>query len=419
MAEELLKFENIKDDAVIEIIEVSGNTPIDLTSFLPAPSGSLNGDIRIIKHLINDIGVTISGDMQISSVKGDPKYQYTGYVYSAELSAWKALDGNYSAENVFFDNDLTYTANIGVLTVGSGGSSIINAAGKSVKDVFNTILAKEKAPSVTKPSIRLMLSTPGIGWNQAVEVGTTILPTTWTINFNKGSYQYGPADTEVLCTSVYIRDINGGVGLINQDSIVSSSIINTGGKWTFGPQIADDGSYQVAASAVYTSGTVPNSNIGNEVPSAAIVSGVTTVSSYKLTSYRKWFLWTDVDGTAEINSDTIRANAVSSGNAKLGRGAAIHFSTIIPTCKRVILALPAFSDGSHTYDAELIACTDVDGFGLPMLKNFTDGLSSMVIKGNNGYNPEDLEATYKVYVNKAEEGKVINTTTYDFIISAP
>lgn len=415
MAEELLKFENIKDDALIGIIEVSGNNPISLTGFLPAPSESLNGDIRIIKHLINDIEVTTNGDTQISSVKGDPKYQYTGYVYSADLSAWKALDGNYSAENVFFDNDLTYTANIGVLTVGSGGNGVINAAGKSVKDVFNIILAKEKAPSVTKPSIGLTLSTPGIGWNQAVEVGTMILPTTWTVKFNKGLYSYGPNDTEVSCISVYIRDINGDSGLINENSIISSSITSTSGTWNFGPRIADDGAYRVAVSAVYTSGTVPNSNIGNEVPSAAIKSGLATTSSYRITSYRKWFLWTDVDGTAEINSDTIRANAVSSGNAKLNPDKAIHFSTVIPTCKRVILALPAFSDGSHDYNAELIACTDVDGFGLPMLKNFTDGLSAMNIAGNNNYAP----VNYKVYVNRAEEGKVINTTTYDFIISAP
>ena len=32
------------------------------------------------------------------------KYSYTGYVYNG--SAWTAMDGNYNAENVYFDEDM-------------------------------------------------------------------------------------------------------------------------------------------------------------------------------------------------------------------------------------------------------------------------------------------------------------------------
>ncbi|WP_291627930.1 hypothetical protein [Clostridium sp.] len=55
------------------------------------------GDIAIVKSLI-----------------ADNKYQYTAYVYDAKTKAWAAMDGNYNATNIYFDNDLTITANIGV-----------------------------------------------------------------------------------------------------------------------------------------------------------------------------------------------------------------------------------------------------------------------------------------------------------------
>ena len=53
--------------------------------------------------------------------------------YSYDGAKWCAMDGNYNAENVYFDSDLTYTAPIGVMTVPSSGAGKISAAGKNVK----------------------------------------------------------------------------------------------------------------------------------------------------------------------------------------------------------------------------------------------------------------------------------------------
>ena len=52
------------------------------------------------------------------------KSSYTAYVYDGE---WKAMDGNYRADNVYFDEDLIYTANIGVKTVPGSGSGFFQA----------------------------------------------------------------------------------------------------------------------------------------------------------------------------------------------------------------------------------------------------------------------------------------------------
>lgn len=54
-----------------------------------------NGDIAIVKALI-----------------AEGKYQYTAYVYD---NAWKAMDGNYDADNVYFDDDILVTAPIGTI----------------------------------------------------------------------------------------------------------------------------------------------------------------------------------------------------------------------------------------------------------------------------------------------------------------
>ena len=90
-----------------------------------------DGDTAIVKRVI-------SGD----------KASYTAYVYDG---TWKAMDGNYNANNVYFDKDLTYTANIGVKTVPASGSGTIAAEGKNIKEVLASILAEEKNPRITQP----------------------------------------------------------------------------------------------------------------------------------------------------------------------------------------------------------------------------------------------------------------------------
>lgn len=59
----------------------------------------------------------------------DDKTSYTAYVYDGE---WKAMDGNYRADNVYFDDDITYTVAIGTLAKPSG-SAKFNAKGKNVE----------------------------------------------------------------------------------------------------------------------------------------------------------------------------------------------------------------------------------------------------------------------------------------------
>lgn len=137
-------------------------------------TGAAKGDIAIIREII----------------EGDKK-QYTAYVYTG--SQWAAMDGNYSADNVYFDKDITATYQFGKYKPDSTGSVTIAAAGKSVAGLFIDSLAEAKDPTVTQPSVSISLTNGG-----AKEAGTKISPA-YSVSFNKGKYEYGP-DTDITAT---------------------------------------------------------------------------------------------------------------------------------------------------------------------------------------------------------------------------
>ena len=85
----------------------------------------VNGDIAVVKKDID-----LSGHQQ-----------YTAYRWNGETSAWNALDGNYSADNVYFPNDMTMTYTFGKYTVPASGSYTLSCAGKSVAAVINDAYA--------------------------------------------------------------------------------------------------------------------------------------------------------------------------------------------------------------------------------------------------------------------------------------
>ena len=165
-------------DTAYSLEPVADQTDAQALATIESPK---DGDTAIVKRII-------SGD----------KASYTAYVYDG---AWKAMDGNYNAENVYFANDLTYTAPIGVLTVPSSGSGTIASSGKNVKDVLASILAKEKNPDTTQPSASM--NSDNI---KAYEAGTNI-PIKYSISTNPGSYTYGP-DTGVTFSG-YKATFNG------------------------------------------------------------------------------------------------------------------------------------------------------------------------------------------------------------------
>lgn len=237
-----------------------------------------------------------SGDfVVVKEAVGTDKYQYTAYVYAAD--AWKALDGNYNAENVYFDKDLTITSNVGVQHIDATGSKTLPTTGKNVKQVLDLLFAEEKDPSVTQPSVGITLNEAG-----AKEVGTSVTPS-YKVAFNKGKYEFGP-DTGVTATYAV------------SDTASHSATTDTGSFAAF--TVEPTTNYKVSVTATHTAGADPVSNLGNGRGDLKITAGEKTATSAAITGYRGWFqgYYNGTQALADattITSTQLRAFGVKNG----------------------------------------------------------------------------------------------------------
>ena len=305
-----------------------------------------NGDFAIVKAPIG---------------AGTDKYEYTAFMYSE--GAWKALDGNYDAENVYFSNNLTYTADIGVLTVPSSGSGTITAAGKNLKEVLAGILAKEKNPETTQPSLSVKLNEAG-----AKEVGTSITPT-YSTTFNAGSYSYGPA-TGVTATSYSISDTNSSTATTASGSLTAFTV-------------EDGTNYKVSATVNYGDGAIPKTNIGNAYAAGQIKAGSKSANSSTITGYRNTFYGSVTDKSGEITSAVIRGLA-GKKNGSISAGNTFKAAEAVGAM-RVIIALPT--------PRTCTSIKDENGLNAEALSAFTK--ITVSVEGANGYTAKEYNVYYK------------------------
>lgn len=221
-------------------------------------------DIEAINAAVGDTEIH-NGDTAI--VKRDianGKSSYTAYVYDGE---WKAMDGNYRADNVYFDEDLIYTANIGVKTVPGSGSGTITAAGKNVEEVLKSILAEEKNPVTTQPAASVTAQNVG-----TVEIGTH-KNITYTATLSAGSYTYGP-NTGIVAGTV---------------TATCDGKTLTGATGTFEGVIAEATEKKVSVSIEHAAGATPKTNLGNAYEAGKIAAGTKTATSAGLKGVRHMF----------------------------------------------------------------------------------------------------------------------------------
>lgn len=317
--------------------------------------------IEALTRIVNDASLN-SGDIGIVKVLiAGEKYEYTAYVYDGEN--WKAMDGNYSADNVYFNNDFIFTEKVGTVQSLTNGSATVKAAGKSVKEFLAGLFAAPKNPSVTKPSVSIVLSGSG-----AKEVGSIVTPK-YSATFNKGNYSYGP-DTGVTAT----YEVSN-----SNDDTVKNTLSDSFDAITIG----DDTSYSVTIKATYTDGAAPKNNLGTEMPELAISAGsASATSSGKYTGYRASFYGTLNEKENEIDSALIRSKLTASTNAFAnGR----EFSINIPVgAMRIVFAYPATL-------RDVTSVKDVNGMSAEIAGVFNKAIVS--VEGANGYEGID----YKVY----------------------
>lgn len=265
---------------------------------ITAITTALNGaepnthDVAIVKEAI------IAEELLSASVT--QKYQHTAYRWNG--SAWTAFDGNYSAKNVIFDEDFTFTTKIGTVQTLTNGSAKVAAAGKSVKDFLAGIFAAEANPSATAPSVTWTTEPKG-----TVEVGTEVTPT-YNAKLNAGSYTYGPATG--ITAKTWTIDI--------ADRTDDDQSTNSGSFSKFTVTDGMSGYAKITATASYDAGAVPVTNIGNPYPSKQIGAGSKSATSAGYTGYRAWFYGykagDSVINVSEIDSDDIRALTSANGS---------------------------------------------------------------------------------------------------------
>lgn len=196
----------LKDYVNRDGVTVITTTEANDATVLGGIAAPKNMDIAVIKRLIS--GTT-------------DKYEVTTYVYDAVTKAWKAADGSYNAENVYFDENITITTAVGNIGL-TNGSGEIPASGKNLKQVFESIWTKEDTEVArTNPSVTLTVS-----GSQSGEVGKTF--TTFpsaTLTFTSvGKYQdYGSKSSN---GTVYTANTASGVKFTEYKIAYGTSMTN-------------------------------------------------------------------------------------------------------------------------------------------------------------------------------------------------
>lgn len=301
-------------------------------------------------------------------ISGDKK-SYTAYVYNGK--AWAAMDGNYNADNVYFDEDITlagdYTT-VGNLTKSQSGTATFGVNGKSVKEAFIEMLSKTLQPNdPTLPSVRLTFTNA-----KAYEVGTTV-KVSYSSSLDPGSYTFGP-ETGVTASSWEITDTAGHTATTASGSF--DDVV-----------VADNTNYKITAKANYTQGAIAWDNMKKDSnPPKRIAEGSTSKTSGAITGYRNTFYGTRVNKD-ELTSDIIRA--LTKSNAAYANGKTFNISVPVGV-QRVVFAYPATL-------RDVSSVKDVNGMNAEIKSSFTK--FTMTVAGAGS----DAGIEYKVYVTDFAE----------------
>lgn len=312
------------------------------------PTGAAKGDIAIVREVIF----------------GDKK-QYTAYVYTGTGTAWAAMDGNYDAENVYFQKDLTITAPIGVQTIPDTGSKTLSTTGKNIKQVFDMIVASEKNPNTIQPTATLNSSNI-----EAKEVGTNIA-IAYSFATNPGSYTYGPATG--VAFSGYEATFNG------------ETLTDASGKFA-SVQVTDSTSLSISGRCSSSEGTIPVTNLGNPYEAGKIAAKNYTPSKGTLTGFRGWFY-------GYYNGDQAITDPAAITSAQLR---AFGTKTSFPTSTNTSKMQQMFFAAPKGRVSSVSISNAVNGAPLTVVKG------TCSVEGANGYDAVDYDLFY--VANAVAEG---------------
>lgn len=357
-----------------------------------------DGDVAIVKAAI-----------------ADGKYSYTSYVYEAALDTegetsthgWSAMDGNYSAANVFLKDKITLAGDYGkdsrndkITSIGNLRIGDTIEAGTSLQSLFMDMLSQRLQPSSTPtaPVASIVLYTDGATKKVvagAVEVGTTINPS-YTASLSAGSYTYGPA-TGVTASSYSINSTGRGtVDGATSETAEDNATTATG---TFSAFVVDDDtSYKLSVSIPHNEGAVAYDNLGDASnPEVKIAAGTKTANSSTVTGYRAWFCGYKNGETALADATAITGEQIRAlGNSANGSWKS---SMTVSQMKQMFFAAPAGKGYKPVIkDASTTAPQTVQG---PI---------TVAVEGKDGFTAINYDVWYVANASAASGSATLNIT---------
>lgn len=353
-------------------------------------------DALVAGKAVGDIGI-----VEAPLYEGSTENAHTAYVWNG--SAWAAMDGNYDATNVYFNEDITLAGSYTSVGNVALSSKTLSAKGKTLAEVMQSIFTKELYPTADLPTLTISGLSDTSG-----EVGSSFtLPTATLTVSDVGSYTYGPA-TGIEFSAEGLTLAQGAVASATNKKTNATAMV-AGNTMTL---TAVDNStlytdsvitYTFNASGSYTQGAMPVTNLGNDYADVRIAAGTATASakSAKRTGYRYMFAG---GTTSAASSEVVRAFTAKKNSKPTSAGTALEF-TAAQGATKVICAYPASWTGTPYFEM----------FGLAWAENANfSAKSNIQVADARGTVDGELQGdiAYKVYAWELDTPLAAETTKF-------
>lgn len=311
---------------------------------------------------VGDTAIVKTAIYEDTENESNNKYSYTGYVYNG--TAWAAMDGNYSAKNVYFDSELTVTKSFGKYEVSSSTPNrTIAAEGMSLYDLLMDAYSESKDPTATNPKVTNFNVTGNGASDTSFEVGTTVTPQ-WVSTFNAGSYTYKSTVSKDSISAVSGTGVSATAWEVKQGSDVIGTVEDGTGASSFvigdGNNTAVSGSVSYSITADYSNGNYALTNL-NTLPKndVRITAGTTAAATDTLTWVRKMF----GAGTAEATVDSAVIRGMKGATASaVASSAPFEFKAIAGDTKVVFAYPKAMTTKTPKFEIFTMAWGATEGF---------------------------------------------------------
>lgn len=274
---------------------------------------------------LSDTASYVNGDIAVQKVDIDLSghQEYTAYRWNGATSAWNALDGNYSAENVFFPNDMTMTYAFGKYSVPTSGSYTLSCAGKSVAAVLNDAYAEVKSSAKTDPTFTYTIGS----YTAKKEVGNTYTIPAATLKMTSaGAYtEYTPQPATGITVPVGQASVKSPEfdTKTNTSAMAANSTLATSAGSTSHTYGDDAATYTYTASVSYTQGAIPKNNLGGDDPDNRIPAGTWSSGNQTATfTGQRYYFWGYKTDGNELDIDNLTSGQIR----QLGNSAASMLS---------------------------------------------------------------------------------------------